>query len=122
VAFGLDISAQLLVVINLAVVKDRDAIVLVTYRLIAGSYVNNAQPVHRQADVFFDKEPVIVGTAMHGLPVHRAQNFAIRPATRIQIKNAANSSHDEQATSRADHNDSFVIGNKSVSPERTSAT
>ena len=84
--------AQLLMVIEFAVVDDPDVVLFVADGLVAGLDVNDAQPAHGEADASFDEETIIVRSAMNDLLVHTGERFPLCPAS-IGIENAANSAH-----------------------------
>jgi hypothetical protein len=72
--------AQFLVVVEFTVVNDLDIVGFVADGLMAGLDVDDAQAPHRQADVTFHEETVIIGAAMNNLPVHLGERFPLHPA------------------------------------------
>src|SRR5512146_2170949 len=70
VAGRFEISAQLLMVIDLAVEDDPDVLVFVGKRLMAGLYVDDAKAPHGQADAPLHEETAVVRTTMNDLVVH----------------------------------------------------
>src|SRR6202022_867451 len=93
VPLGLEIGAQVGVVIDFAVVDNPDVMVFVGKRLMAGLNVNNAQPPHGQTDIFLDEKPFVVGSAMHNALIHAGEHVALDMPVPIREKNATDSTH-----------------------------
>ena len=67
------LSAQLAMVVDLAVEHELDRAVLVAHRLLAHRRIHHAQSPHAERDVRRDVATLLVGTAMHDRRAHRAQ-------------------------------------------------
>ena len=80
-------------VVNLAIKDDPDIAVLVGQRLVTGLHINDAEPAHSKADVLFNEEPFIVGTAMDDAAVHARERVALHAPVAIHEENSADSTH-----------------------------
>ncbi|SRR5260370_19767935 len=94
VATGLQVFAQFLVVVNLAVENDPERLIFIGDRLVTGLNVDNAEAAHGQSDVLLDKETVVIGPAVDDLLVHRRQGVAADLLSSIRLDNATDSTHD----------------------------
>ena len=75
-----ELVRELLVVVDLAVLHDDDAPVLVRDRLVAGVEVDDREPPRRQPDGAVDERAVGVRAAMHERLAHRREPLGIRCA------------------------------------------
>ena len=80
VAGGLELGAQLAVVVDLAVVDEPDGLVLVGRRLVAAGAVDDAQPAMAETDARALKGAGVVGTAMQQRGRHAAEQLAVGSA------------------------------------------
>ena len=92
--------AQGRMIIDFAVEDDPDILLLVGQRLMPGLDVDNAQPPHGQAEVFFDEIPFVIRPAMRDAPVHARQRTGLNPPITLGEKNTANSAHIRPASSK----------------------
>ncbi len=93
VPVGLQPSPQFSVIVNLAVEDDPDIMILVGQRLVAAFHVDNAQPPHGQADIFFDEEALVIGPAMHDAAVHARQHLSLNVPVAFGKEDSADSTH-----------------------------
>ena len=93
VAAGFEIRAQLLVVVDFAVVNNPEVLVLVRDWLVPCLDVDNAQSAHGQSNVALHKEPVIIRTTVHDLRIHIRQRVAFHVPDPTETKDSANSAH-----------------------------
>jgi hypothetical protein len=68
---------QLLVVVDLAVLNDRHAVLLARDRLVAGLEVDDREPPSREADRAVDVRPVRVGPAMDERRAHGGESAGV---------------------------------------------
>jgi hypothetical protein len=92
-ATRLEIFAQILVIIDFTIEDDPNVSLFVAERLVTALDIDDAEASHRQSDVFLDKEPVVVRTAVYNLPVHRHQRFTIHSLRPLGMENATDSAH-----------------------------
>src|SRR6266576_360071 len=90
---GFQPGTQLTMVVDFPVVNNPKTLVFIADRLLPGLHVNDAEPPHRQANVFLDEEPFIIWSAMDDLVVHPDQCVALHRFPRVGIENSANSTH-----------------------------
>jgi hypothetical protein len=90
----LKVLAQIRMIIDFTVENDPNTRVFIAERLVTGLDVNNAEAAHRQSYVLFDKETIVVGTAVDDLLVHSLQQVMIHSPAPVGIENAADSAHD----------------------------
>jgi hypothetical protein len=93
VAARFEIFSQILVVINFAVEDDPDVSVFIAQGLMSGLNVNDAEAAHRQPDVLFDKEAIIVRAAVDDLLVHSGEQVTIYMPGPLGMKDTADSTH-----------------------------
>ena len=77
VAGALELAAQLLVVVDLAVLDDGDRAVLVRERLVARLEVDDREPARGEADVAVDERAVGVGAAVDERRAHLVQTARV---------------------------------------------
>jgi hypothetical protein len=94
VATRFEIFSQILVVINFTVEDNPNVSAFIAQGLMTGLNVDDAEAAHRQPDVLFDKEAIIVRPAMDDLPVHSGEQVTIHPPGSLGMKDAADSTHD----------------------------
>src|ERR1044071_5898813 len=87
------VTAQFVVVVNLAVVNDPDAAVFVADGLVPGFDVDDAEAAHRQADTLAHVEAIVVRAAVDNLAIHVFERRAINRLLRIETEDAADSTH-----------------------------
>jgi hypothetical protein len=59
-------------------------------------YIDDAEPAHRKADVFFNEESLIVGAAMHNAAIHARQRITLDAPVTIFEEDSADSTHIEK--------------------------
>ena len=82
------VSAQLAIVVNLAIENHRDAAVFIESGLFAGEEIDDCEASHPERDAVIDKIAFGVGTAMLHAIAHRAQQFFTavrRRCARIEV-------------------------------------
>src|ERR1700694_2577209 len=89
VAPGLEIVAQILVVIDFAVEDDPNAFVFVADGLVAGLDIDDAEAAHGQSDILLYKKAVIVGPAVDDLLIPQSQRALIHALGRLAMGDAA---------------------------------
>ena len=85
---------QRLVVVDLAVVDDHHAAVLVIERLLAGRHVDDGQAPVPEAQARLDMEPAFIGAAVMLHLVDARQQVAADVAPSVQIEHSDDSAHD----------------------------
>src|SRR6185436_20319839 len=86
-------AAQLAVVVNLAVERDREAAVVGGDRLMAVLDVDDAETAHAERDGAVDELSAVVGTAMPHRLAHAAQEPRIEAAGRLAIEPSDDAAH-----------------------------
>jgi hypothetical protein len=80
-------------VIDFAVEDDPKALVLVRDWLMAGLYIDDAEPPHGKTNIPLHEKPIVIGAAMRDLAIHGRENAPVHILTRAGIENAADSAH-----------------------------
>jgi hypothetical protein len=93
VATRFEIFSQILVVINFTVEDNPDVSVFIAQGLMSGLNVDDAEAAHRQPDVLFDKEAIIVRAAVDDLLVHSGEQVTIYTPGPLGMKDTADSTH-----------------------------
>ena len=88
-----ELGNQLLVVVDLAVVDDADAAVLVVQRLLTGREIDDRQPLVAEPDAGLDVHALFVGAAMMLRVVHAREHVAADLAPPAAIEDAGYSAH-----------------------------
>src|SRR5664280_2000374 len=73
VTLGRELRPQLAVVVDLAVLRDPDATVLVRQRLVARLQVDDRKAPRRDTDAAVEESTLAIGASVHELGVHRGQ-------------------------------------------------
>ena len=89
---ALEPLAQLAVVVDLAVVDDLDAAVLVADRLVAAREVDDRQAPRRKRDAALDERAGAVGAAVHERVVHRLDDARV-DGRAVERQQAADATH-----------------------------
>src|SRR5437016_1925238 len=93
-----EIGAQLSIVVNFAVEDDRDAVVFVEGRLLAGKQVDYRQPPHAERDSIVDEIAFRIRPAMNHAVTHRTQQFLFAIRRRracVQVSPSSDSAHNK---------------------------
>ena len=98
VALRLQLGAELPVVVELAVLDDDDAAVLVRDRLVAGLEVDDRQPAGGETDGAVDVDAARVGPAVDERRAHRLEPAPVRPRGR---HDSADPTHAAESRCRA---------------------
>jgi hypothetical protein len=93
VAEGLQLGAQLRMVIDFAVEDNPKALVLIRDRLMAGLYIDDAEPPYGKTNIPLHEKTVVIGAAMRDLETHGRENVPVYILTRAGIENAADSAY-----------------------------
>src|SRR5437764_11393706 len=91
-----EVSAQLAIVVNLAVENYRDAVVFIESWLLAGEQIDYCEATHAERDAVVEKIAFGIGSAMLHAIAHRAQEFfaaLVRRRARIEIGPAGYAAH-----------------------------
>ena len=94
-ALRFQVAAQLLVIVDLTVVDDRDRPILILDGLVPGGEIDDAEPAHCQPHIPLDIKAIIIRSAMNDLPVHRLQETALDSSPGNTVKDATDSTHDQ---------------------------
>src|SRR5689334_8181751 len=89
----LEVLAEFLVVVNLAVINDPDISRFVGKWLMSAPHVDDAEPAHGQADVSLEISSGVIRAAMHHLLIHGFQRIAFYTGRWIKTENATDSTH-----------------------------
>ena len=92
-ASGLQVPAQLLVIVDFPIEDDPNTFVFIVDRLMTGLNVDDAEPAHRQADICFGENSVVIRPAVDNLLVHSQQHFAIHSLVPVWREHTADSTH-----------------------------
>ncbi len=98
VSGGLQLSPQRPVVVDLAVVHERDGAVLVSDRLPAAFDVDDRKAPHSQPNRTVEEVTVVIGSAMNECLGHPLDAFAVHFACRIGVSDSADPAHHRSAT------------------------
>ncbi len=93
VAAALQLTAQLAVVVDLAVLDDGDAAVLVGDRLVAVLEVDDRESPHRQRNPALVEETIAVRSAMVEPRVHRPDRLDVGNRTPLSRGHSADAAH-----------------------------
>src|SRR6185437_8523110 len=93
VAALLELRAQRRVVVDLAVVDEPDALVLVRHRLRAARQVDDREPPVAEANRAVEPQPLAVGAAMAQRLAHALHAGAVHALARVQPDDAGDSTH-----------------------------
>ena len=88
-----EVVAQLAVVVDLAVLHEVDAAVLVSHRLVAVLEVDDREPPGADPGLPVDHQPGAVGAAVGQRPGHPVEDVGIGPYGRIGRGDAADAAH-----------------------------
>ena len=101
VAPGLQLAAQIGVIVDLAVVDQLDGAVLVGHRLVAAGGIHDAQPGHAQRQRALDPIALLVGASVPERPAHRFENGPRRRPPRPHVPVSRDAAHRQAAARRA---------------------
>src|SRR5690606_32218496 len=93
-AHGLELGADGLEVVDLAVEDDADGAVVAVHRLVAGREVDDGEPAVPEADARAEMKAVAVGAAMGEDVVHPPHQPAVDRPAALQIDDARQPAHD----------------------------
>ena len=92
VAGTLELPAQLLVVVDLAVEDDADRAIFVEHRLLPAGQIDDAEAAHAERHAIRDVDALFIGPAMHHHPAHRA-NVLLDAGTPVPPNDSCDTTH-----------------------------
>ena len=92
VALGLQLGAQLAVVVDLAVARRPERLLDIAQRLVAAGQVDDRQAAHRDAAIGVNVHALVIGPAMPRDVAHRRQGVG-HNALAVEIENPVDAAH-----------------------------
>ncbi len=83
-----------MIVIDLTIEDNQDALILVEDRLLTAGYINDRQATHAQCNSIFDPDSLIVWPAMANYLAHMIYELLRASVTALQIDKTSYSAHD----------------------------